>query len=598
MVLAEAPYLGDEVRLIVDVGTNAEIVFGNRERLLAASSPTGPAFEGAQISCGQRAAPGAIERIRIDRDTLEPRFKVIGCDLWSDEPGFAEATASHGRHRRVRVGDHRGDRRDVSRRRHFAGRRHRRRARRPFARIEPVGRTFAYVLNEGPPRLQIYQTDVRAIQLAKAALYAGAKLLIERRGDAPQRITLAGAFGAQIDPLYAMTLGLIPDCDLARVASAGNAAGTGARVALLNLRRAGGDRGRGAADREDRDGDRAQFPEPVRRGDGDPQQDRRVPEPRAQGRPAGAAGGDDRGRPPPPPRVGRRTRLTWRRSSKTIGLVEAMARLDALTDWERRPRRTMRVGLAPMLDLAARLGDPHRAFRSIHVAGTKGKGSVSALIEAALARAGLAVGRYGSPHVERVNERVSVGGRDVDDRTLARGLARALDAYEAARRERTAAAEATWFDLLTAAAFVIFREAGVEWAVVEVGLGGRLDSTNVVAGEIAVVTNIGLEHTEILGGTRGAIAGEKVGILKPGAVLVTTLDRDDEAGRVVQARADELGCSVVRAPRTARRDNRGDECRACVPRPRSARPKGRPRPLRRARSAPGFSTPEPASPHG
>ena len=103
-------------------------------------------------------------------------------------------------------------------------------------RVEAVGRTFAYVLNEGAPRLLVYQTDVRAIQLAKAALYAGAKLLIERRGaEAPERITLAGAFGAQIDPVYAMTLGLIPDCDLAKVASAGNAAGTGARIALLNL---------------------------------------------------------------------------------------------------------------------------------------------------------------------------------------------------------------------------------------------------------------------------------------------------------------------------------------------------------------------------
>ena len=92
VALAEAPYLRDELSLIVDVGTNAEILFGNRDRLLACSSPTGPAFEGAQISCGQRAAPGAVERVRIDRATLEPRFKVIGCDLWSDEPGFAAAT--------------------------------------------------------------------------------------------------------------------------------------------------------------------------------------------------------------------------------------------------------------------------------------------------------------------------------------------------------------------------------------------------------------------------------------------------------------------------------------------------------------------------
>ncbi len=226
-------------------------------------------------------------------------------------------------------------------------------------------------------------------------------------------------------------------------------------------------------------------------------------------------------------------------------LAATMARLDTLTDWERRPRNRMRVGLDPARDLAARLGDPQKAFRAIHVAGTKGKGSVAALIEAAIAGAGLSVGRYASPHVERVTERVSLMGRDVDPETLAGGLTEALDAYEAARREGTAAAEATWFDLLTLAAFVIFRQAGVEWAVVEVGLGGRLDSTNIVDGEVAVVTNNGLEHTEVLGSTRAAIAGEKAGILKPGAILVTTLADDDEAGRVAHARARALGCDVV-----------------------------------------------------
>ena len=227
-------------------------------------------------------------------------------------------------------------------------------------------------------------------------------------------------------------------------------------------------------------------------------------------------------------------------------LKRVMARLDALTDWERRPRNKMRVGLEPMRDLAARLGDPQKSFRSIHVAGTKGKGSVSALIEAALAHAGLRVGRYGSPHVERITERVSVQGHDVDEPALARALNRALDAYETARKAGTPAADATWFDLLTAAAFIIFTEAQCEWAVIEVGLGGRLDSTNIVDGEIAIVTNIELEHTEILGNTRAAIAGEKVGILKPGAVLITTLDADDEAGRVLQSRADELGSRVKR----------------------------------------------------
>ena len=129
VILSEAPYLADEVNLIVDIGTNAEIVLGNRDRLVAASSPTGPAFEGAQISCGQRAAPGAIERVRIDPETLEPRYRVIGSELWSDDPAFA----GHARHGRVRLGDHRGDRRAPPRGRAHHRRHDRRRARRPFA---------------------------------------------------------------------------------------------------------------------------------------------------------------------------------------------------------------------------------------------------------------------------------------------------------------------------------------------------------------------------------------------------------------------------------------------------------------------------------
>src|SRR5271166_3629674 len=154
-------------------------------------------------------------------------------------------------------------------------------------------------------------------------------------------------------------------------------------------------------------------------------------------------------------------RATMMAMAENSDLAEAMARLDALTDWERRPRKFMRVGLEPMLDLAVRLGRPEDAFRAVHVAGTKGKGSVSALIEAALARAGLKVGRYASPHVETVTERVSLQGRAVDEPGLARALTRALDAYEDARLTGTPAAEATWFDLLTAAAFLIFREARV-----------------------------------------------------------------------------------------------------------------------------------------
>jgi uncharacterized 2Fe-2S/4Fe-4S cluster protein (DUF4445 family) len=235
VVLSEGPHLQDETMLVVDVGTNAEIVLGNRHRLLACSSPTGPAFEGAQISAGQRAAPGAIERVRIDRETLEPRFKVIGCDLWSDEPGFERVVARSGVTgicgsgivealaelflSGVILSDGTVDG-------GLAGR---------SPRIVAEGRTFAYVLHTGEREIRITQNDVRAIQLAKAALYAGARLLMDRLGvETVDRIVLAGAFGSHIDPLYAMVLGLIPDCELSRVASAGNAAGTGARIALLN----------------------------------------------------------------------------------------------------------------------------------------------------------------------------------------------------------------------------------------------------------------------------------------------------------------------------------------------------------------------------
>ncbi len=234
MILAEAPYERDDISLLVDVGTNAEIVLGGRDRLLAASSPTGPAFEGAQISCGQRAAPGAIERVRIDRSTLEPRFRVIGTEAWSDDPSFVgtavtgvcgsgiiEAIAEL-----FLAGVIRSDGT-------IDGSIHER-----TARVVQDGRTFAYLLREADhegPRMLITQNDVRQIQLAKAALYAGCRLLMDAYGvDAVDRIRLAGAFGAHIDPLHAMVLGMVPDCPLDNVASAGNAAGTGARIALLN----------------------------------------------------------------------------------------------------------------------------------------------------------------------------------------------------------------------------------------------------------------------------------------------------------------------------------------------------------------------------
>ena len=237
MILAERPDLTEAMTLLVDVGTNAEIVLGNRQRLVACSSPTGPAFEGAQISCGQRAAPGAIERVRIDRETLEPRFKIIGSDLWSDDPGFPAATAGTGVTGVCGSGII-----EVLAELFLAGVITQDgvidgslAARSP--RIVTQGRTFSYVLHEGAQSLSITQNDVRAIQLAKSALLAGIRLLMERLGvESVDRIRLAGAFGAHIDVMYATVLGMIPDCDLAQVTSAGNAAGTGARIALLDSR--------------------------------------------------------------------------------------------------------------------------------------------------------------------------------------------------------------------------------------------------------------------------------------------------------------------------------------------------------------------------
>jgi uncharacterized 2Fe-2S/4Fe-4S cluster protein (DUF4445 family) len=236
VLLAEMPWERDEISLIIDVGTNAEIVLGNRHRLLAASSPTGPAFEGAQISGGQRAAPGAIERVRIDPETLEPRFRVIGSERWSDEAGFIDAIGEQGVTGICGSGIIEAIacmylagiiRQDGSIDGGAAGRSN---------RVQASERTFSYLLHDGEPRIVIEQGDVRAIQLAKAALYAGARLLMDHMGvDRVDRIRLAGAFGSHIDVKYAMVLGMLPDCDLAQVSSAGNAAGTGARIALLNL---------------------------------------------------------------------------------------------------------------------------------------------------------------------------------------------------------------------------------------------------------------------------------------------------------------------------------------------------------------------------
>ena len=239
VALSEAPDKSKDLVLVVDVGTNAEILLGNTEKVLACSSPTGPAFEGAQISSGQRAAPGAIERVEINPDTKEPRFRVIGSNLWSDEDGFAEAVATTGitgicgsgiieaiaEMRLAGVLDASG----------LIGSAEQTGS----SRCIQDGRTNAYVLwdgsADGGPVITVTNPDIRAIQMAKAALYSGARLLMDKFGvDTVDRVVLAGAFGAHISAKHAMVLGMIPDCPLEKVTSAGNAAGTGARIALLN----------------------------------------------------------------------------------------------------------------------------------------------------------------------------------------------------------------------------------------------------------------------------------------------------------------------------------------------------------------------------
>ena len=239
VALSEAPDKSEDLVLVVDVGTNAEILLGNKEKVLACSSPTGPAFEGAQISSGQRAAPGAIERVEIDPVTKVPRFRVIGSDIWSDEEGFDEAIAGSdvtgicgsgiiemvAEMRLAGIVDGPG----------LIGSPEQTGSANCFL----DGRTYSFLVYDatenGGPKITVTNRDIREIQMAKAALYSGARLLMDKFNvEKVDRVVLAGAFGAHISPKHAMVLGMIPDAPLDKVTSAGNAAGTGARIALLN----------------------------------------------------------------------------------------------------------------------------------------------------------------------------------------------------------------------------------------------------------------------------------------------------------------------------------------------------------------------------
>lgn len=231
-MLAEGVCSATACTLLIDIGTNAELIICDGQQILSASSPTGPAFEGGQISSGQRAATGAIERVRIDPDTGEPIIKVIGCDHWSDAPeftgqmvsgicgsGIVEVIVEMAR-AGLLLSDGSINGEAMAR----------------CARIVPDGPVFAYILHDSEQTpIWITQADVRAIQLAKAALRAGAELLLDKLQRPEVRdVRLAGGFGSQIDPAYAIDLGLLPVDDTDAVRAVGNASGEGARMALLS----------------------------------------------------------------------------------------------------------------------------------------------------------------------------------------------------------------------------------------------------------------------------------------------------------------------------------------------------------------------------
>ena len=230
VLIAEEPHKQDEELLIIDVGTNAELVLGNRERLLCTSTPTGPAFEGAHVEYGMRAAPGAIERISINPGDLEPTCRVITGNTADDAPtkikGICGSAIIDAIAEMFRVGilDARG-RFDPA-------------AQSPRLREGEQGKEYVIAWESETSigrDIPITLQDVRQIQLAKAALYTAAQILLREAGlEKPDKIILAGAFGSHIDPTAALILGMIPDCPIDRVVAVGNAAGDGARIALLN----------------------------------------------------------------------------------------------------------------------------------------------------------------------------------------------------------------------------------------------------------------------------------------------------------------------------------------------------------------------------
>jgi dihydrofolate synthase/folylpolyglutamate synthase len=225
--------------------------------------------------------------------------------------------------------------------------------------------------------------------------------------------------------------------------------------------------------------------------------------------------------------------------------------LDALSYLFSLEQFGIKFGLASIRALLARLGNPDHAFRSIHIAGTNGKGSVTAMVDSVLRRAGHRSARYTSPHLIDLSERFVVDGTAVTAAEMARAAEDVRQAIEAAVADGTLSAKPTFFEATTAMAFDMFRRAGVDFSVIEVGLGGRLDSTNVIDPIVTAITSIDFDHQQYLGNTLAEIAGEKAGIIKPGVPVVVG-DVVPEAFAVIERIAGERGAELIRADAPAR----------------------------------------------
>jgi len=206
--------------------------------------------------------------------------------------------------------------------------------------------------------------------------------------------------------------------------------------------------------------------------------------------------------------------------------------------------RAAKFDLANIRALAARMGEPQRKFASVHIAGTNGKGSTAAMVESILRHAGFKTGLYTSPHLERINERIRVNGAEISDAEFAAAFTRLRGLIEEMLSTGELAAHPTYFECVTAMAMDVFARKGVEIAALEVGMGGRLDSTNIVAPEAVVITQIAFDHEAFLGHSIAEIAAEKAGIIKAGVPVVSAAEHP-EARAVIQRRAAEMKAPLV-----------------------------------------------------